>query len=158
MDSDADQRACDVIRLRQSRFDELSLFCDMAAQPHASNFVLQTSLQEHQTNFEREDFTYLTIELSSGETAGHFILVFEPQNNAVEFGRICIDRKHRGIGQQAIGLMENYCRKQFKCESIWLDVFEDNPRGIHIYEKLGYQKFKQETFRERQLLFYRKTL
>ena len=146
------------IRLRKSRRDELPLFRDMAAQPHARRFVLQISLEDHQKNFVRDDFTYLTIETESGETAGYFMLVYEEENDAVEFGRICLDRDHRGIGQQAIALMEEYCRVEIGCRFIWLDVFEDNPRGIHIYEKLGYRFLRQEELEGRQLLFYGKTL
>ena len=146
------------IRLRQSRRDELALFRDMAAQPHARRFVLQISLEDHQKNFDRDDFTYLTIETESGETAGYFILVYEQENNAMEFGRICLDQDHRGVGQQAIALMEDYCRDEIGCASIWLDVFEDNPRGIHIYEKLGYRFLRQEEYEGRQLLFYGKSL
>ena len=147
-----------MITLRKSNFDELEIFTDMAAQPHAKNFILQSSLQENQKKFADDRYHYLTIQSANNEIAGYFILAVNTKAKEVEFARICIDQNHLGIGQQSIALMEQYCREQLNCESIWLDVFEDNFRGIHTYEKLGYKKFKQEELQGRQLLFYRKPL
>ncbi len=147
-----------MIRLRKSTFDELSLFIEMAARPHAKNFILQTDLEGHQKNFKEDRFHYLTIETEKNEVAGYFILRVDHTKQEVEFGRICIHQDYVGIGQQSIGLMEKYCREELNCKRIWLDVFEDNSRGIHIYEKLGYKKFKEEELKGRQLLFYRKRL
>ncbi len=59
-------------------------------------------------------------------------------------------------GQPAIAEMERYCKNAFDVKRIWLDVFEGNDIGIHIYEKMGYRYFKQERFDGRRLYFYEK--
>ena len=61
-------------------------------------------------------------------------------------------------GPAAIVAMEAYCRDQLSVSRIWLDVFEDNPRAIHVYEKLGYKRFKSELFEGRTLHFYEKNI
>ena len=147
-----------MISLRTSTRDELKLFDALDRQVHASKFVIGTGLKTHQKYFDDPNITYLSIENSRGEFCGYFVLVVEPDTESVEFRRILIDQNKRGVGQVAITEMENYCRKEFSVKRIWLDVYEDNAIGRHIYEKMGYQQFKEELEEGRQLLFYEKAL
>ena len=55
-------------------------------------------------------------------------------------------------------VMERYCRDALDAGRIWLDVYEDNAVGIHIYEKMGYARFKAERVGARRLFFYEKRL
>ena len=130
----------------------------MDRQGHASHFVIQTGLENHQKQYSDPDVHYLSIENKDGELSGYFILVHEANTDSVEFRRILIDENQRGIGQLAISEMERFCRKEFAIKRIWLDVFEDNQLGIHVYEKLGYKRFKQGSLQQRTLFYYEKSL
>ena len=147
-----------MITLRLSKRDELEIFDEMDRQDHARNFVIQTGLETHQKYFRDPKITYLSIENRSGEFCGYFILVFEPDTESVEFRRILIDQNKRGIGQAAITAMESYCKNEFNVKRIWLDVFEDNDIGKHIYKKMGYIRFKENLLEGRKLYFYEKIL
>jgi diamine N-acetyltransferase len=146
-----------TIELRRAREHELKKFDVLDRQAHASRFVIQTGLATHLQNFRHPDITYLSIE-RAGDFCGYFILVREAQTDSVEFRRILIDRNRRGAGQAAIVAMENYCRENWNPKRIWLDVFEDNEIGRHIYQKLGYLRFREEMFDGRKLLFFEKQL
>ena len=76
----------------------------------------------------------------------------------VEFRRIVVSCRGIGIGQAAIPAMEVYCREQLHCRRIWLDVFDSNPRGRHIYQKLGYRLFDTGELEGRKLLYMDKSL
>ncbi len=130
----------------------------MDRQNHAKSFVTQVGIEIHQKYYDNTDVTYLTIENSNGEISGYFVLVTEADKGSLEFRRVLIDQYKRGIGQAAITEMENYCRENFRVDRIWLDVYEDNEIGIHIYEKMGYRQFKAEREDGRKLLFYEKAL
>lgn len=147
-----------MVSLRASRYEELEIFSGMDKQSHACQFINATSLATHRKNFADENFIYLSIEKTEGELIGYFILVVEEGRDSVEFRRILIDQNQRGVGQLAIMQMENYCKMTLGVTSIWLDVYEDNERGKHIYEKLGYERFKTEKVGERLLHFYRKSI
>lgn len=69
-----------------------------------------------------------------------------------------IDRDNLGIGQIAMAEMEKYCKNNLNVQRTWLDVYEDNVIGKHIYEKLGYTKFKEQPEGKRGLQFYEKAL
>ncbi len=147
-----------MISLRPSKRDELIIFDQMDRQGHACHFITQTGLNNHHRNFDHPNITYLNIKNESGELCGYFILVVEPDSESVEFRRILIDQAKRGVGQLAIKTMENFCKNELRVKRIWLDVYEDNVIGRHIYEKLGYQYFKRELAEGRNLLFYEKAL
>lgn len=147
-----------VISLRRSTAQELELFDQLDRQNHAQRFVFKTGLAKHREYFDDPKITYLTIENDQGEFCGYFMLAEDQQPQTVEFRRIIIEPNQRGVGQAAILEMEKYCKQHFAAQKIWLDVFEDNEIGIHIYEKLGYQSFKQELYDNRILLFYQKRI
>jgi len=153
-----DYRQVKMISLRPSTREELEILDAMDRQGHAREFVLQTGIETHRQYFDDPCITYLNIEDERGEFCGYFILVLEPETGSIEFRRILVDRHRRGVGQAAIIEMENYCKKTFAVERIWLDVFETNEIGIHIYEKLGYSRFKEELIDGRRLYFYEKAL
>lgn len=147
-----------MISLSPSKREQLEKFDAMDRQAHARDYVLQTGLETHRQYFEEPCITYLNIEDSRGEFCGYFVLVLEPDTGSIEFRRILVDRQRRGIGQAAIIEMEKYCKTAFDVQRIWLDVFEGNEVGIHIYEKLGYSRFKDELIDGRRLYFYEKAL
>lgn len=147
-----------MITLKPSEEKELKLFADMESQAHANRFVNSTGLELHKTNFKKPNTIYLSIKNSEGEVSGYFILVIEADPESIEFHRVVIDENCRGIGQDSIREMEKYCRNILNAKRIWLDVYEDNLIGKHIYQKLGYDKFDESLYDGRKLLFYKKFL
>ena len=147
-----------MIKLRPSEEKELKIFADMESQTHANRFVNSTSFESHKTNFKKSNTIYLSIENSEGKVSGYFILVVETDPESIEFHRVVIDENCRGIGQDSIKEMEKYCRNVLNAKRIWLDVYEDNLIGKHIYEKLGYNRFEESICDGRKLLFYKKFL
>ncbi len=147
-----------MIFLRRTDRGELVAILAMADQAHVKNFVNVSSLEDHQDNYADPNTIYLSIENTAAELVGYFILVVEHETNTVEFGRIVIDENSLGIGQQAIRLMEKYCRSNLNTRRIWLDVYEDNARAIHVYEKQGYRRFERRKYQGRVLFYYEKLL
>ena len=146
------------VQLRRSRFDELARVFELERQPHAKPFVTPAPLARHQDDFSRDEVEYLSILNESGALVGFFILTAEAGGQSVEFARIVVDAAERGIGQAAIAAMERFCAEELGANRIWLDVFDDNARGIHVYEKLGYRRFNSEPRGERTLHFYEKNI
>lgn len=120
-------------------------------------FIGTYSVAEHARNLLDRSMVYLRI-LDDGEIAGFFILVLDPDGTSVEFLRVVVAPERRGIGQPAVRAMERYCRVELGRQRIWLDVFEHNERGRHIYQKLGYQQFGRGSYQGQPLLLYQRTL
>ena len=146
-----------MLEVHDSKIDELGAFAEMETAADTAEFILPYGLERHRREFERDDIRYLSI-FDDDVLAGYFILVLEADGRSVEFRRIVVAAARRGIGQAAIRLMENYCREDLGRERIWLDVFEFNQRGRHIYEKLGYRFFDRGEVDGKPLLFYDKPI
>ena len=144
--------------IRNTLFNELKIIFEMSYQSHINNNLNYKTLEAHEQEFRRKNIIYLSIINSAHLFTGYFIIKKESNSNNVQLKRVLIDEKHLGIGQEAILLLENLCIKEFKSSRIWLDVYETNKKAIHIYEKLGYKKFKESIEYSRPVLFYEKML
>jgi RimJ/RimL family protein N-acetyltransferase len=57
----------------------------------------------------------------------------------------------KGYGTEATDLMVQHAFETLNLNRVWLRVYEYNPRGIRVYEKVGFQKegvLRQESYRE----------
>lgn len=145
------------IQLEKAREVDIETFAQMEGHSDTAQFIVLTSVQQHRALFLDDSIIYLRI-MNSQRIVGFFILVLDKDAVSVEFRRIVIAQNERGIGQNAIRLMESFCRTGLSRSRIWLDVYETNTRGRHIYEKLGYQLFARKTSDSSSLLYYEKSL
>ena len=123
----------------------------MELQPHAVPFVTATDLTEHAERLLDPACVYLSVE-------NYLILNLDPDGTSIEFRRIVIDAGARGIGQPVIRHMESFCRSELGASRVWLDVYHDNERARHVYEKLGFSRFREQNFGGRLLIYYQKRL
>ncbi len=146
-----------MIELRPSTRQELPEFARMETAPDTEDYILAYDSERHLAEFERDDIVYLSI-YAENRLVGFFILALEADPGSLEFRRIVVAERGLGIGRAAIGLMEEYCRDQLGRDRVWLDVFDFNHRGRHLYQKLGYRYFDRGELDGKTLLFFEKSL
>jgi len=73
--------------------------------------------------------------------------------------RLCVHPsfQHRRAAAQAMTFIEDTLRSQ-GVESVRLDAFSLNPYALRLYERLGYEKTGEVTFRKGLFYLYEKTL
>lgn len=145
------------IEVRAASREELPLFTEMESADHARDYVGQSGLNEHDRMFGDDGYIHLTI-LSGGKVAGFFLLVLEDDGESIDFRRIVVSQTDGGIGQVSITAMESWCRENTDRSRIWLNVYDFNHRGIHVYKKLGYRYFKSEKRDDKLLIYFEKPL
>lgn len=146
-----------MIELRAASEQQLPQFFDMEQDADTAPYILPTTLAQHRQALARADIVYLSI-LEDSELGGFFILALDADGRSVELRRIVIARKGRGTGHRAITALELYCRDCLQRSRIWLDVYDFNRRGMHVYSSLGYTEFDQQMFQGKRLLLYQKEL
>lgn len=146
-----------MVALRESLREELEVFSEMELDDDTSPFVIPYSIDEHRDMFDKPESRYLSI-CSLDRLVGFILLLLEPDNRSVEFRRIVVFEKGRGIGQSAIAQVDAYCKNELHRSRIWLDAFENNDRARHVYEKCGYKQYKLGEYQGRTLCFYEKAL
>jgi len=115
-------------------------------------------MADYESEFTEVNTTYLCIINLSNIILGYFILVRSAQKNSIQLKRILISKESLGIGQRALAKLEEYCISVMGINRIWLDVYDDNYRAIHVYKKLGYQVFGTEIENKRKILYFSKSL
>ena len=131
------------IGLKPASIDDVGYIYELETRPENSHFVMAYSRERHIQAIESSDEELLIIvDKGTGLSLGFVILAgLTNPNLSMEFRRLVIDSKGQGIGRQVVKLVIHYCFKVLKFHRLWLDVYEDNARGIHLYRSIG---FKQE--------------
>ncbi len=145
-----------MITLIPAKEEELNEFIVMESNQDTAEFIIPYSLEQHTQAFADESIVYLSI--YQEQTLSGFIILALESDHSVEFKRIVVSTKGQGIGQIAMKQMEQYCAGKLGCDRIWLDVFAENDRGLHIYQKLGFQLFNTSEFQGKSLLLMEKRL
>ena len=91
-------------------------------------------------NDDRADFIIVAKE--TGEFLGEVVLNEMDSVNRSANIRIGVDTRHtgKGYGTEAMKLMLRYGFDTLKLHRIDLGVYTFNPRAIHVYEKIGFQR------------------
>lgn len=105
-----------------------------------------------------ESTTYLSIINTENDVLGYFILLKSQRKYSIQLKRMLISVESLGIGQNALSKLEDYCISVLGFKRIWLDVYDDNNRAIHIYKKFGYKIFDTVIHDNRKILYYDKSL
>lgn len=142
-----------MIELNHASEEQLPLFHQMEQDADTAPYILPTTLEQHRRAFARDDVIYLSIN-DNGVVNGYFILALDADGSSIELRRIVIANRGRGTGQAAMRALETWCREKLQRRRIWLDAFDFNARGRHVYSKLGYNQFDQRDYQGKQLLFY----
>jgi RimJ/RimL family protein N-acetyltransferase len=133
-----------VIHIEDTRADELPSIHRMEQESDTAKYIIPYSLKQHKSEYAQENVFYKSIFRSPRKMIGFAILASRDNATSLEFRRLVICEKGKGFGTRAVALMDTVAREEFKCSRIWLDVFEFNSRGQHIYRKQGYE-FRNRT-------------
>jgi len=144
-----------LVELCESKKEDLELFCQWEQTEDTREYIIPYNLKRHLEEFAKKDIIYLSIRLDA-DVAGFVILKLEDDLKSVEFRRIVVNEKGQGVGQMTLREIDRYCFNKLKRKRIWLDVFSFNVRGIHIYEKYGYQRVGEAIFAGQKLFIYEK--
>ncbi len=143
------------IVLERASTEDAAVFAGLEQDRDVRPFIVAYDGARHLETMAAPDAIYLRI-LDRDGLAGFMILVLDGDGESVECRRIVVARRGRGIGQEAIAQMERYAAEVLNRSRVWLDVFEENERARHLYEKLGYSRFGASELGGRRLLLYEK--
>ena len=106
----------------------------------AKKFVYSWPKERHMTAMENLDEAHLLLrERRTEEIIGYILLSgLSSEDQSIEFRRIALRRNGLGYGQEALALILKLCFEHYGCHRLWLDVFEDNQRALHLYRKVGF--------------------
>jgi len=130
----------DVLKLRESKKDDLNYIKKTESDPRNKPYIFQWSKEKHLNTMKDEDFLHIIIEeKSSNEPVGYIIMAgLLNEFNSLEFMRFAISRKSRGYGTETMKLVKKMAFEIFHAHRLWLDVKEHNKIARNLYEKQGF--------------------
>ena len=130
-----------TIALRSVSLDEVDYIFELEALPENSRFVMPYTRERHLQAIASADEELLIVcDKNTNALLGFVILAgLTNPDLSLEFRRMVIADKGRGLGRQTVNLVKDYCFRTLRFHRLWLDVYEDNERGIHIYESEGFR-------------------
>ena len=92
-------------------------------------------------NLENKAPVFSMIEKSSGKFIGNIELM-DVQDEEAELGiTITASMQDKGYGTESVPAIVEYGMKELNLKRIFLRVFPDNLRAIHVYEKCGFREY-----------------
>lgn len=126
------------IRLTETEAEHLPQI--MTLEQDNLDFIGSFDRAGHQAFMHTTNSLHLSmIDLSNEEFVGFMLLddVLSPHRH-IEFKRFVVGIRQKGFGREAIRLCKKLCFEQLNTHSLWLDVFDDNPKAISLYESEGF--------------------
>lgn len=92
-------------------------------------------------NLENKAPVFSMIEKSSGKFIGNIELM-DVHDEKAELGiTITASMQDKGYGTESVPAIVDYGMKELNLKRIFLRVFPDNLRAIHVYEKCGFREY-----------------
>ncbi|WP_051531010.1 GNAT family N-acetyltransferase [Clostridiisalibacter paucivorans] len=142
-----------IIRSHRLTFDkseteDIPTIIEIERKKENNKFVYQWPKERHLESINNGDELHITIrDIEENEIIGYLIMAgFENFHNSLEFMRLVIDKKGYGYGKESIELIKKMSFEEYGCHRLWLDVYDDNKRAIHIYKSMGF--VEEGTLRE----------
>ena len=95
-----------MIELQESTREDLKLFSNWEYLDGIREFICPYSIERHKEEFDKDEIIYLSINYNSN-LVGFVLLKLEDDKKSVEFRRIVIVERGKGIGQQVLDEIES---------------------------------------------------
>ena len=132
----------DNILLRYTREDDLEFIINAEREEDNAPYVDQWTKEQHSDALSQKDLMHLIAEEDiSHKIVGYVILAgIQNPNGNMEFKRLVIVDKGRGLGRKTLRLVKKIAFEQLKVHRLWLDVRDKNYRALNLYLSEGFVK------------------
>jgi RimJ/RimL family protein N-acetyltransferase len=125
--------------LRPATPEDIPLILGLERLPASAQFVGQWSEERHGATLASLDARYFVGEVRSGELCAYAILRgLVESSGSVELKRLVVHPPGAGLGRQVLAELLRIAFKEFGAHRVFLDVFADNPRALHLYKSFGF--------------------
>ena len=123
---------------RGAVYDDIEYVMRLERAEGNRDFVFQNTYEEHKSNIDStENMLFIVQDRESSEKSAFILCSYKRPYDSFELRRIVIETKCKGTGSELISALIKYAFEVVKANRFWLDVFTDNERAVHLYNKLG---------------------
>jgi diamine N-acetyltransferase len=126
---------------RSATTADITQICRLETLPQFRTFVGSWPPDQHQQNLADPDASYLVAEDEQGNIAAFAILRgLLSEHRAVELKRFVVGIPNQGTGKRFLAEIADRAFGGYGAHRLFLDVFVNNDRALHVYEAFGFQK------------------
>jgi RimJ/RimL family protein N-acetyltransferase len=128
------------VRLRPTSPEDLDFVLDAERDPENARFILPWTREQHARALADPDAAHRIIEPGSARDRVGFVLLLglTSPHGSLEFRRIVVTAKGRGLGRAAVRAVKRFAFEEHKAHRLWLDVKAFNARARHLYASEGF--------------------
>lgn len=128
-----------MLQLEKTNNNDITKIIEWENNAENKDFVFQYSREVHQQTILNKDYAHLKVIDNERVMIGFVILRgLENPFESIELKRILINKKGKGYGKTTLKMVQEYAFQKLNAHRLWLDVFTENPRAIHVYEAVGF--------------------
>jgi RimJ/RimL family protein N-acetyltransferase len=128
------------ITLRRTRPEDIDRLIAFEQHPDNAPFIRPWSHAQHESGLRDSNIGHFVVcDAASGDIVGHVILVgLENADRSLEFKRIVIGAKGKGLGRDTVRAVEKFTFEDLKFHRLWLEVLTKNDRAKSLYASEGF--------------------
>ena len=128
------------VGVRYTTVEDLDTVIKMERDAENAPFIRQWSQKQHRSAIKDRNIAHLIIQrISTDDIIGYIIMVgLENYDRNIEFKRLVIADKGKGLGRQAVQLIKRLAFEKFGAHRLWLEVVLHNDRAYKLYKSEGF--------------------
>lgn len=122
--------------------DDLEFVINAEYEKDNAPYIDPWTKEQHLNALTQKDILHLIIkDKVSSKSIGYVILAgLQNPNRNIEFKRIVITEKGKGLGRKALKLIKKIVFEELKAHRLWLDVKDKNHRAQSLYQSEGFTR------------------
>jgi diamine N-acetyltransferase len=129
------------MKFRSATTADIAQICRLETLPQFRTFVGSWPPDEHLKNLADPDARYIVAENEQGNIAAFAILRgLLSEHRGVELKRFVVGIPNQGRGKRFLTEIVDRAFGEYGAHRLFLDVFVNNDRALHVYETFGFQK------------------
>jgi RimJ/RimL family protein N-acetyltransferase len=126
-------------KLRPTTHDDLDFVLNAERDPDNRPWIIPWTRAQHESAFGNSELRHILLADDQLGRMGFVILGgLQSPHGAIEFRRVVVVAKGRGIGRAAIRLVQALAFDELNAHRLWLDVKATNARARSLYDSAGF--------------------
>jgi RimJ/RimL family protein N-acetyltransferase len=125
--------------LRPATTEDIPAILALERLPASAQFVGQWTEGRHLATLMSPDACYYASESENSDLRAYVILRgLAESSGSIELKRLVVHPAGQGLGRRILGEVLRIAFEEFHAHRVFLDVFDDNARAIHLYSSFGF--------------------
>ncbi|MGI6211436.1 MAG: GNAT family N-acetyltransferase [Anaerovoracaceae bacterium] len=138
MQTEMQRMESERLQIVDAKDEDIDQIIEIESDPENRDFLWIGTPEEHRDEIRDPHHLLLLFKTKeTGKVVGYSLIRLDFKSNIFEIRRIAIVEKGNGYGKESMKRLIRYAFEETDTNRLWLDVYPDNPVGIHLYESLG---------------------